>query len=68
MVAPYGSYEALFGTNPFTIGIPTTPRPQVKRCFFQYNVSFFASNLQHKSERVDVAECVFVAHFPLDFF
>lgn len=29
MVAPYGSYEPIFGTNPFTIGIPTTPRPQV---------------------------------------
>lgn len=29
MVAPYGSYEPLFGTNPFSIGIPTTPRPQV---------------------------------------
>jgi L-2-hydroxycarboxylate dehydrogenase (NAD+) len=29
MVAPYGSYEPLFGTNPFTIGVPTTPRPQV---------------------------------------
>lgn len=30
MVAPYGSYEPLFGTNPFTIGIPTSPRPQVQ--------------------------------------
>lgn len=30
MVAPYGSYEPLFGTNPFTIGIPTSPRPQVR--------------------------------------
>jgi LDH2 family malate/lactate/ureidoglycolate dehydrogenase len=29
MVAPYGSYEPLYGTNPFAIGIPTTPRPQV---------------------------------------
>ena len=29
IVAPYGSYEPLFGTNPFTIGVPTTPRPQV---------------------------------------
>jgi LDH2 family malate/lactate/ureidoglycolate dehydrogenase len=30
MVAPYGSYEPLYGTNPFSIGIPTTPRPQVR--------------------------------------
>ena len=30
MVAPYGSYEPLFGTSPFSIGIPTTPRPQVR--------------------------------------
>jgi L-2-hydroxycarboxylate dehydrogenase (NAD+) len=29
MVAPYGSFEPIFGTNPFAIGIPTTPRPQV---------------------------------------
>eukprot|EP00286_Rhodomonas_abbreviata_P004564 CAMPEP_0181335408 /NCGR_PEP_ID=MMETSP1101-20121128/26816_1 /TAXON_ID=46948 /ORGANISM="Rhodomonas abbreviata, Strain Caron Lab Isolate" /LENGTH=350 /DNA_ID=CAMNT_0023445527 /DNA_START=53 /DNA_END=1107 /DNA_ORIENTATION=+ len=29
MVAPYGSYQPIFGTNPFSIGIPTTPRPQV---------------------------------------
>lgn len=29
MVAPHGSYEAIFGTNPFAIGIPTKPRPQV---------------------------------------
>lgn len=29
MVAPYGSYEPIFGTNPFAIGVPTTPRPQV---------------------------------------
>jgi len=29
MVAPYGSYQPIFGTNPFAIGIPTTPRPQV---------------------------------------
>jgi LDH2 family malate/lactate/ureidoglycolate dehydrogenase len=29
MVAPYGSSQAIYGTNPFTIGIPTAPRPQV---------------------------------------
>ena len=29
MVAPCGSYEPIFGTNPIAIGIPTTPRPQV---------------------------------------
>lgn len=29
MVAPHGSYEAIFGTNPLAVGIPTTPRPQV---------------------------------------
>lgn len=23
LVAPYGSYEPIFGTNPFSIGIPT---------------------------------------------
>lgn len=29
MVAPHGSYEPIFGTNPISIGIPTVPRPQV---------------------------------------
>jgi LDH2 family malate/lactate/ureidoglycolate dehydrogenase len=29
MVAPHGSYEPIFGTNPLAIGIPTVPRPQV---------------------------------------
>jgi L-2-hydroxycarboxylate dehydrogenase (NAD+) len=29
MVAPHGSYEPIFGTNPIAIGIPTLPRPQV---------------------------------------
>lgn len=29
MVAPNGSYEAIYGTNPIAIGIPTQPRPQV---------------------------------------
>jgi LDH2 family malate/lactate/ureidoglycolate dehydrogenase len=29
MVAPHGSYEPIFGTNPLAIGIPTKPRPQV---------------------------------------
>jgi LDH2 family malate/lactate/ureidoglycolate dehydrogenase len=29
MVAPHGSYEPIFGTNPLAIGIPTTPRAQV---------------------------------------
>jgi len=29
MVAPYGSYEPLFGTNPFSIGIPTSPKTTV---------------------------------------
>mmetsp|Transcript_12323 Transcript_12323/g.18678 ORF Transcript_12323/g.18678 Transcript_12323/m.18678 type:complete len:334 (-) Transcript_12323:175-1176(-) len=29
MVAPYGSYEAIFGTNPIAIGLPTAPRHQV---------------------------------------
>jgi LDH2 family malate/lactate/ureidoglycolate dehydrogenase len=29
MVAPHGSFEPIFGTNPFSIGIPTKPRPQV---------------------------------------
>ena len=29
MVAPHGSYEPVFGTNPIAIGIPTLPRPQV---------------------------------------
>ncbi len=49
MVAPYGSYEALFGTNPFTIGIPTTPRPQVKCCFFLFIVSpIFFETLTHR--------------------
>lgn len=28
-VAPHGSYEPIFGTNPFAIGIPTQPRCQV---------------------------------------
>lgn len=28
-VAPYGSYEALFGTNPLAIGIPADPEPVV---------------------------------------
>ena len=29
MVAPFGSFEPLFGTNPLAIGVPTTPRAQV---------------------------------------
>jgi L-2-hydroxycarboxylate dehydrogenase (NAD+) len=29
MVAPHGSYEPIFGTNPFAIAVPTTPRPVV---------------------------------------
>ena len=29
MVAPCGSYEPIFGTNPLAIGIPTLPRVQV---------------------------------------
>eukprot|EP01038_Epipyxis_sp_PR26KG_P016404 gene16404-22367_t len=29
MVAPHGSYEPIFGTNPLSIGIPTLPRPQI---------------------------------------
>lgn len=29
MVAPHGSFEPIFGTNPISIGIPTTPRPQI---------------------------------------
>lgn len=29
MVAPDGSYEPIFGTNPLAIGVPTTPRPQI---------------------------------------
>jgi hypothetical protein len=29
MVAPHGSYEPIFGTNPLAIGIPTAGRPQV---------------------------------------
>lgn len=29
MVAPHGSYEAIFGTNPLAIGIPTKPRAQI---------------------------------------
>jgi L-2-hydroxycarboxylate dehydrogenase (NAD+) len=29
MVAPCGSYEPIFGTNPIAIGIPTNPRAQV---------------------------------------
>jgi L-2-hydroxycarboxylate dehydrogenase (NAD+) len=29
MVAPHGSYEPIFGTNPLAIGIPTPGRPQV---------------------------------------
>lgn len=29
MVAPHGSYEAIFGTNPIAISVPTTPRAQV---------------------------------------
>jgi L-2-hydroxycarboxylate dehydrogenase (NAD+) len=29
MVAPHGSYEPIFGTNPISVGIPTVPRPQV---------------------------------------
>ena len=28
-VAPHGSFEPIFGTNPIAIGIPTLPRPQV---------------------------------------
>jgi len=29
MVAPHGSYEPIFGTNPITIGVPTLPRAQI---------------------------------------
>lgn len=29
MVAPHGSYEAIFGTNPIAIGVPTAGRAQV---------------------------------------
>ena len=29
MVAPHGSYEPIFGTNPIAIGIPTLPRAQI---------------------------------------
>jgi LDH2 family malate/lactate/ureidoglycolate dehydrogenase len=29
IVAPYGSYEPILGTNPISIGIPTQPRPQI---------------------------------------
>lgn len=29
MVAPYGTYEKIFGTNPISIGIPTLPRSQI---------------------------------------
>ena len=28
-VAPYGSYEPIFGTNPLSIGVPTSSRPQI---------------------------------------
>jgi LDH2 family malate/lactate/ureidoglycolate dehydrogenase len=42
MVAPYGSYEPLYGTNPFSIGIPTTPRPQVRSPSYQANVFFIS--------------------------
>lgn len=28
-VAPHGSYEKVYGTNPIAIGIPTLPRPQI---------------------------------------
>ena len=30
MVAPHGSYEAIFGTNPLAIGVPTAGRAQVR--------------------------------------
>lgn len=29
LMAPHGSYEPIFGTNPIAIGIPTQPRPQI---------------------------------------
>lgn len=29
MVAPHGSYEPIYGTNPIAIGIPTLPRAQI---------------------------------------
>lgn len=29
LVAPFGSYEPIFGTNPISIGIPTKPRAQI---------------------------------------
>ena len=29
MVCPHGSYEAIFGTNPLAIGVPTLPRAQI---------------------------------------
>jgi LDH2 family malate/lactate/ureidoglycolate dehydrogenase len=29
MVAPHGSYEPIYGTNPIAIGIPTIPRAQI---------------------------------------
>jgi LDH2 family malate/lactate/ureidoglycolate dehydrogenase len=29
MVAPHGAYEAIFGTNPIAIGVPTAGRAQV---------------------------------------
>lgn len=28
-VAPYGSYEPIFGTNPLSIGVPASSRPQI---------------------------------------
>jgi len=31
-VAPFGSYEAIFGTNPFSIGIPTLVRSHYMTC------------------------------------
>lgn len=35
MVAPHGSYEPIFGTNPIAVGIPSSPHPVV--CIILYN-------------------------------
>lgn len=29
MVAPHGSYEPIYGTNPIAIGIPSSPHPTI---------------------------------------
>lgn len=52
MVAPHGSYEPVFGTNPIAIGIPTSPRPQVLDMATSASAWFGLVTAMHEGESI----------------